>query len=53
MDIKMEEKNDDKSTKNTAIPIWTYLSGNEQFTLPFGQDLPCYYSAELPLIPVL
>jgi len=51
-DIKKESK-DGETGQDPEFPLWTYLPGNERFTLPFGQVLPCYYSAELPLVPVL
>jgi hypothetical protein len=44
---------DGKPDLNSRIPAWHYLPGNERFTLPFGNVLPCYYSVEFPYIPVL
>jgi hypothetical protein len=34
-----------------SIPIWRRLHGAEEDRLPFGLKLPCYRSADLPLVP--
>jgi hypothetical protein len=36
-----------------SVPIWKYFPGADEDRLPFGQKLPCYTSAELPLVPIL
>jgi hypothetical protein len=36
-----------------AIPIWKHPLGTEHETLPFGQVVPCYRSADLPLRPTV
>ena len=35
------------------IPIWKQVPGAEENRLPFGIKLPCYRSADLPLVPLL
>jgi hypothetical protein len=35
------------------IPIWRQVPGADENGLPFGIKLPCYRSADLPLVPVL
>ena len=39
--------------QDTAIPIWKHPPGAEHDSLPFGQIVPCYRSADLPLAPVV
>lgn len=53
IDFHSQEQADGKPVQNIGLPIWKFIPGNERFTLPFGEVLPCYYSVELPLVPVL
>jgi hypothetical protein len=39
--------------QDLAIPIWRYPPAAEHYLLPFGQVVPCYRSADLPLAPVV
>jgi len=51
IDFLQQESAEEKPVLISKIPRWTYLPGNEHFTLPFGKVLPCYYSVELPEVP--
>jgi len=42
-----------ESNEISKIPVWHYLPGNERFSLPFREVLPCYYSVEYPSLPLL
>ena len=44
---------DQEHKENPALPIWKYLPGTENDSLPFGRVLPCYRSLDLPLVPVV
>jgi hypothetical protein len=44
---------DRKPGEDLVVPLWKYLPSNERSALPFGQVLPCYHSAELPVVPVV
>jgi hypothetical protein len=52
-ELHERENKDHTPAQNSEIPMWTYLPGGERFPLPFGEALPCYYSIELPDVPVL
>lgn len=42
-----------ESKQLSNLPIWKRVSASQRDTLPFGQILPCYRSANLPLVPVV
>jgi hypothetical protein len=44
---------DEEPKQKLAMPIWKYPPGTEHDVLPFGQVVPCYRSADLPLAPVV
>jgi hypothetical protein len=52
-DAALAEFMDTAPKLSTAIPIWKRPPGAEHDSLPFGQVVPCYRSADLPLAPVV
>ena len=52
-DAVLVEFMDYEHEQGPAVPIWTYRSGSQHDTLPFGQVVPCYRSIDLPLAPVV
>lgn len=36
-----------------ALPVWRRPPATEQFTLPFGEVIPCYGSRDLPEVPAM
>ena len=39
--------------QHSTWPIWYYPPGAEHDVLPFGEELPCYRSVGLPLVPLV
>jgi len=52
-DAVLEGSMDEEPKQKLAMPIWKYPPGTEHDVLPFGQVVPCYRSADLPLAPVV
>ena len=52
-DAELAEFMETVPKQDTAIPIWKHPPGTEHDSLPFGQVVPCYRSADLPLAPVV
>lgn len=52
-DARLVEFMDTAPKQETAILIWKHPPGAEHDSLPFGQVVPCYRSADLPLAPAL
>jgi hypothetical protein len=42
-----------RATECQPIPIWKHVPDTEREKLPFGQRVPSYRSADLPLVPVV
>jgi hypothetical protein len=52
-DAVLGEFMDIEPKHDSAIPIWKHPPGAEHESLPFGQVVPCYRSADQPLVPVV
>jgi hypothetical protein len=52
-DAAFEDSTIDDSSGNQIHLSWKYTAGVKPFTLPSSQVLPCYYSMDMPLVPVV
>ena len=52
-DEVLKESREIEQKREVVIPMWQYPAGTTHERLPFGEVVPCYYSVDLPLAPVL
>src|SRR5271169_6017377 len=53
MECSSESPSGQAAQPCAPMPIWKHVPDTERDRLPFGQRVPCYRSADLPLTPVV